>query len=343
MKKDQLIAKVNVIKILKIAIGSTIAMLIAEGIRLKFSAACGIITLLTIQDTKRETLMVALKRLLSFLMAMGIAIVVFLIMDFTVIAFGVFLLLFVGLSITFYLQEGISVNAVLMTHFLIEQSVGWDLILNECALMAIGVGIGIVLNMIIPRSLKKIKNDQRYIEENMKAILKGLADMLMGKNVAKDQLELLPKTENYVRESLDRAANHRNNYLFADISYFVRYMVMRKSQLKILRGILDNINKLTYVTPQAEKMAVFFNHIAFSFNEYNNGLKLLEEWKLLKAEYQNDKLPVTRPEFENRALLYQVLGSIEHFLQLKVDFVQSLSTTEIAHYWQENDTESRTV
>lgn len=337
MKKDQLITKINYFKILKIAIGSTIAIFIAEGFGLRFSVAGGIITLLTIQDTKRETLLVALKRLLSFIMAIGIAVVVFLVFGFTVIGYGIFLLIFVGLSVIFNLREGISVNAVLTTHFLIEQSIGLDIIVNESALMVIGVGIGIILNLIIPRSLKQIKSDQRYIEENMKVILSRFSEYLMGKLPVDNELEALTKTGSYVRLSLERAANHRDNYLLADMSYFVRYMVMRKNQLKILRAILDNIKKLTYVTPQAEKMATFFSHIAFSFHEYNNGLKLIDEWELLKEEYQIDKLPATRIEFENRALLYQILGSIEHFLQVKVDFVYSLSKEELVHYWQEGE------
>ena len=48
-------------------------------------------------------------------------------------------------------------------------------------------------------------------------------------------------------------------------------------------------------------------------------------------------MPVTRSEFENRALLYQILGSIEHFLQVKVDFVQSLSEKQIATYWKASE------
>lgn len=337
MKKDSFISKINYIKILKIAFGGTVAILIADILHLKYSVACGIITLLTIQDTKRETIQVAFKRFVSFLMAAGLAFILFTLFDFRVIVFGLFLLFFVGLSIIFDIKEGISVNAVLTTHFLIEKSVGLDIMLNELALMIIGVGIGVLLNLIIPRSLKKIRSDQRFIEENMKMVISQYAMYLMGDAKVDPNLDILNQTEDYVNLSLERAANHRDNHIFADTSYFVRYMMMRKSQLKILRGILDNLSKITYVTPQAEIMAVFFNHIAFSFHEYNNGIKLLDEWQLLREEYQKDKLPVTRSEFENRALLYQILGSIEHFLQVKVDFVQSLSEKQIATYWKASE------
>ena len=121
MKKDSFISKINYIKILKIAFGGTVAILIADILHLKYSVACGIITLLTIQDTKRETIQVAFKRFVSFLMAAGLAFILFTLFDFRVIVFGLFLLFFVGLSIIFDIKEGISVNAVLTTHFLIEK------------------------------------------------------------------------------------------------------------------------------------------------------------------------------------------------------------------------------
>ena len=43
------------LKILKIAVGSLLAMAAAQALGLRYSSSAGVITLLSIQDTKRET------------------------------------------------------------------------------------------------------------------------------------------------------------------------------------------------------------------------------------------------------------------------------------------------
>ncbi len=90
--------KINFIKILKIAIGSSAAILFAGLLGLQYSASAGIITLLSIQDTKKETLIVAGKRFLAFLLAILIAYVLFQSFGYHTIVFGAFLLVFISVS-----------------------------------------------------------------------------------------------------------------------------------------------------------------------------------------------------------------------------------------------------
>ena len=57
----------NVLKVVKIAGGSLLAMLIAEGLGLNYAASAGVITLLSIHDTKRETIRLMARRMSAFL------------------------------------------------------------------------------------------------------------------------------------------------------------------------------------------------------------------------------------------------------------------------------------
>ena len=52
-------------KVMKIAAGAGLAMILAERLGLNYSASAGVITLLSIQDTKKETIRVVVRRLLS--------------------------------------------------------------------------------------------------------------------------------------------------------------------------------------------------------------------------------------------------------------------------------------
>ena len=61
----------RILKILKIAVGSMLAMAAAQALGLRYSSSAGVITLLSIQDTKRETIRVTGRRFLAFLAVSG--------------------------------------------------------------------------------------------------------------------------------------------------------------------------------------------------------------------------------------------------------------------------------
>ena len=160
---------------MKVGIGSAIAIIVAETLGLMYSPSAGIITLLTVQNTRKETLLIASKRIVSFLMAVIISYIMFGSLGYNAWVFGGFVLVFVALSYLFDLKDGISMNAVLMTHFLIEKRVDWQIFVNEAMILGIGMGIGIVINLIMPNYKKKIMFKQHLLEEEMKKILKSMA------------------------------------------------------------------------------------------------------------------------------------------------------------------------
>ena len=58
--------RINWLKIAKTAVGAAIAAAIAYGLGLNYAVSAGIICLLTVCDTRKETVMVTLKRLMAF-------------------------------------------------------------------------------------------------------------------------------------------------------------------------------------------------------------------------------------------------------------------------------------
>lgn len=176
------VKSVNLLFLLKTGVGSALAIIIAESLGLAYSPSAGIITLLTIQNTKKETLSIALKRMEAFLLAGVISYILFSSLGYTAIAFGGFVILFVAFCNLLDLKDGISMNAVLMTHFLIEKNMELGLIFNEVSLLLIGMGIGIILNLLMPRYREQIRRDQRNLEEEMRRSVHGLAGLLKSKN-----------------------------------------------------------------------------------------------------------------------------------------------------------------
>lgn len=329
MKLYNKLKSVHGLFLLKTGVGSAIAILMANAFGLLYSPSAGIITLLTIQNTKKETLSVAVKRIEAFVLATLLSYLIFQGIGYTPFAFGTFVALFVALCFLLGLKDGISMNAVLMTHFLIEGHMNLSLILNEISILAIGMGTGILLNLIMPRNRDRIRREQLELEEEMKKAVKGIEELLKKQEKCPDFTQL----EQMARRLLETAYEEAGNRLLSDTRYFVSYLEMRKQQIEVLKDIALTIEQMNTLPVQAEKVAEFLGHIAASFHEKNNVTGLLTILEQLKEYFRNDRLPQTREEFENRATLYQVMKELEYFLMLKRNFILELDDRDRRKYW----------
>jgi uncharacterized membrane protein YgaE (UPF0421/DUF939 family) len=307
-----------------------------------YSPSAGIITLLTVQNTRKETLLIASKRIVSFLMAVIISYIMFGSLGYNAWVFGGFVLVFVALSYLFDLKDGISMNAVLMTHFLIEKRVDWQIFVNEAMILGIGMGIGIVINLIMPNYKKKIMFKQHLLEEEMKKILKTMAKALKDKKAClmqegpyemsfySDEQEIdaividFRGLDTLTNELIIKAYEDAGNTLLTNTRYLISYLEMRKHQIEVLKVISRSIMDIPVLLKQSIPLADFLEKTSDNFHEMNNVKGLLEDLNQLSLKYKEDKLPVTREEFEYRAVLFQILNELKYFLQIKRNFVLEL-------------------
>lgn len=373
MRIHNVIKKVNFLFLLKTGIGSAVSILLADGLGLLYSPSAGIITLLTIQNTKKETLLIALKRFEAFVLAVTITYILFQSIGYTPIAFGLFVCIFVALCMLFRLKDGIAMNSVLMTHFLIEKRMDLPLLWNELAILAIGMSLGIILNLIMPRNIKKIRAEQVALENEIKKALRDLTDMLKKKDaclIQKDRItdENNPDTKEHftgeipneitdstfgvftdeevlsipdfshldemLEKLLKSAYEEAANTFQNDTRYLISYLEMRKLQIGVLKEVQTNIESIPVILQQTYPMAGFIENIAESFHERNNVKGLLLELEQLKGYFRKEQLPQTREEFEYRAVLFQILKELEYFLKLKRNFVLELEEKNMISYWQ---------
>lgn len=350
--------KINPLFVLKVGIGSAVAIIVAETLGLMYSPSAGIITLLTVQNTKKETLLVASKRIISFLMAVVISYIMFSAFGYNPWVFGCFVLVFVGLSYLFNLKDGISMNAVLMTHFLIEQRVDWQMFVNETMILGIGMGIGIILNLIMPNFKKMIRLKQHMLEDEMRKILKTMALALKDKkacllqegsydrdnfnenahsnlldNEAENNTDSVVidfrDIDTLIEELIQKAYEDAGNTLLSNTRYLISYLEMRKHQIEVLKVISRNIMDIPVLLKQSIPLAGFLERTSEGFHEMNNVKGLLEDLRKLTIHYKQDKLPVSREEFEYRAVLFQILNELKYFLMIKRNFVLELENKEM--------------
>ncbi|NLI90596.1 MAG: aromatic acid exporter family protein [Epulopiscium sp.] len=311
---------INVLFFLKAGLGSAIAILLADSLGLAYSASAGIITLLTIQNTKKETILIALRRIVAFVIAVFIAYVLFSALGYTSIVFGLFIFIFVGVCNIFGLQDGIAMNSVLTTHFLIEKNMEAAFLLNEVAILLIGMSIGIGLNLIMPKYKKRLKEEQKMIEESIKRVLSEMADCLRG-----EERDInIGQLEDDLDRLLDKAYEEAENRFLTDTKYLVSYLEMRRSQVLVLKNIKDDIGKLNEILPQTYLVADYIEKVSYSFHELNDVKDLSLDLEGLYEYFRETSLPTYREEFENRAILFLILKEMEYFLGIKEEFSKQL-------------------
>lgn len=323
------------LKIIKIAVGSLLSMAAAQALGLRYSSSAGVITLLSIQDTKRETIRVTARRLSAFLAAMVLGPVSFALAGYRPLAMGIFLLMFTPLCMKWGIQEGISVNTVLMTHFLAEGSMGMADIANEALLLFVGTGMGVLLNLYIPGSGTAIRSSQREIEEKFICLLRQMASGLEepGENGLQTGGHGFQALEQALEQGERRAYEGMENSLLTDTRYYLAYMGLRKNQFAILCRMGECFSRMESTPDQASVVASLLTSVSNSFHERNNALDLLGELEQVKLQMKVQPLPVHRQEFESRALLYLSLLELEQFLVLKKEFALGLGREEIRRFW----------
>lgn len=325
----------NMLKMIKIATGSVISILLADALGLDYSASAGIITLLTIQDTTKETIVISIKRIMAFLLAAILSYMVFYVGGYRVLSYGVFLFLFIACCKPLRLGNAVSTNAVLVTHYLQGGGMSLAQVGNEAMLLLIGAGIGTLFNLYMPGKGKEIRAMQKILEADLRNVLLRMSDYICREDKSDYTDSCFGQLAADIAKGQEQAYAYRNNTFLQESQYFIEYMNMREQQCVILREIYKKIINIRTVFPQTKQVAAFIHEIGSTFGESNNAKKLLEMLSALLYEMKNSSLPQAREEFEERALLYSILMDLQYFLLLKKEFVKSLTAEQIQRYWQE--------
>lgn len=313
--------KKQVAKSVKISVAAAISIAVAGELGLKYSATAGIITVLSIGNTKRETLKTAAERGLAFLCALLLAAGCFGVFGYTLPGFTVYLLLFALLCLCVGWGAAIAMDSVLITHFLAEQSMASKLLLNEILLFLIGTGMGILVNLHLHRKEGDFQRLSDEVDSQIKGILHRMSLWLPREDKSEYGSGCFEKLEKALEEARLCAAANYNNSVLERNSRELDYIEMREKQSIILKGIYENIKSITYLPQQAKQVAELFGMIEENYHRENTVEELLNRLGELLEEMKHQVLPGSREEFEARAILFYILMQTESFLNLKRDYM----------------------
>lgn len=324
-------------KTLKTAIGASGAMLIAEALGIKFAASAGIITILSIQSTRRESILIAFRRLVATVIALAIGSATFLIGGFNAISFGVYLLFFIPIVVKLKVTEGIAPASVLVTHLLGVGSINSEIILNEIWIMLIGIGVALIVNLYMPSLEENLLVEKRKIESQMYEIFIKMEKALMTEQYEWQIEDELSTLGNCLNTAMNKAVQFRNNSFVGKRCVYEKYFEMRYSQYQVMLHMQKHFQHFYMVAKEAYEIAQLTHQVAESVKGKVLVEVLLEEVERLRLHFKESQLPTSRDEFENRAMLYQFLTDIEQYLAIKKQFKDELSEKErkeYSHYYE---------
>lgn len=306
--------KTDALKILKLSLGSSLAIFIASLFQLQYSMVAGVITLLVVKDTKKETIKGALSKLLGFILCTAYSYICFNLLGYNLLSFSFYILIIISTCFILKIRDVIAMCVVISSHYLLQQSMSLYWIINETGLFIIGAGIGIIINMFMISNIDKIYIGQQKLQKQVSLILVDIAEIITNPNKDRSFQEHIDKLNKLIDSSTKAAYININNNLLSDTEYFLEHMEIIKSQRNLLNSLYSLVCQLDYVPHQGYIIAEFINKVGNTSFEANTVDILLDDLEKIYNDMKTQPLPTNREEFENRAILFLCLTDLKKYL-----------------------------
>lgn len=309
-------------RVIKTALGTFLAIYLAQVMGISYGVTAGIVTIISIQTTKKESVKIAVERFIASLIGLFIAAIFFYFFGYTPFVFGLFILIFMPVCLRFNLFQGFLVTVVLATHILTEKNLSLKILSNEILILVLGALIAIILNLYMPDVTKKIKYTQENVDNLMKKILSYMSDELITGAIFIDEDKIFKELRKELDIGRDLAYKDYNNALFYGSRYEIEVFNMKRAQYKILVRMRRHFYKFFISSEHTFIISEFTRKVGSSIGVDKLYLEALAELEALREKFKNMPLPKSRVEFESRAVLLQFFNDIEEFLEVKKDFMK---------------------
>ena len=308
---------------IKITVAAVLAILCAQALKLDFAVSAGIVAILSVQPTKKETLRTALARLLAFVLALVISITLFNLLGFTVPVFFLYLLIFILVCQWRKWISAMAMDSVLISHFLSFGKTGAAEIKNEVLLFVLGIGFGILVNLLLHKRTDYIEELKNQTDDKIKLALHRMALRIQNPDFADYDGTCFTSLNQSLFTAKKQAEENYNNQFSKKDTFDSHYLEMRENQTKVLYEMYKTARQLNTVPATATLLSDFLEKVSTEYHKDNDVKALLDELTLIHDKMKNIPLPQTRTEFEDRANLFTLMERLKEFLQIKRDFIIS--------------------
>ena len=306
----------------KAATACACAVWTAELLGLKYAVTAGIIAILSIGGTKKETLTAARNRAVAFLCAIAISAVCFGVFGYHIWAFGIYVLCFITLCLLAGWPEAMSTDSVLISHFFQQGSMSLHWFCNEALLLMIGAGFGFLANSMLRRHSREFELCADRVDKLVVGILSRMSMEVQTGGKEEYASRCFGRLDEALQKAQICAMNNWNNSLKASEFYEIDYVAMRQKQRMVLEEIYKSVIMLEFWPRQAQEVGDFIGKVAAAYHRNNPVGELWQQLDEVFVKMEAEPLPESRQEFEARAVLFYILKQLREFLNLKRVFAE---------------------
>lgn len=320
--------KEKIFNAVKLSLAAIAAISIAVTIDADFPVSAGIIAILTIQRTKKETIKTVTSRFVAFVGSLIVALGCYSIFGYGIGGYMVFLVVFIFVGKLLEWNNAITMCAVSINHFRTYGNMEPESILNEIIIYCIGAGIGILVNLHLHQDVDYMEELKEETDTQMIKILSHMAELIVNHDVSDHNKEYFMVLKESLRKAKNVAEENLKNQFGSGNVYDREYILMREKQCQVLYEMYKSI-KIIETTPiTAGRISGFLMEMSRVYHKSNTGEELLFRFHEMNNEMKRRPLPVDRKEFEDRATLYGLLRRIEEIIRLKIEFATNYKIIE---------------
>ena len=313
---------------IKMSIASIISVIISNQLGLEYAITGGILAVLSIQLTKKDSFLLAFKRFLSAVIALFSASLLFVLLGYTFFTFTIFMMIFILASFVFKISEGIVPSLVLVSHLLIFGQFDLGVLTNGLFLIAIAIIVSLIVQLIYPAQGQKILMKYRdQIDQYMIDHIFLLSLFLKDIKEQEPYMTHFKQMNQKLKELIKQAELYDKDVLFDASHKYMRYLYMRQTQFNHINQMYEMVLNIEHPHEYAKTISNYLNQLSYDIGVENLALKQLDKLEKLKKEFKDKPLPETRASFETRAILFQMMLEIESFLKQKIDFHNQTNQT----------------
>ncbi|SOC05118.1 uncharacterized membrane protein YgaE (UPF0421/DUF939 family) [Ureibacillus xyleni] len=235
------------------------------------------------------------------------------------IVLGIMLLLFIPTIVSLKVSTGFISSVVIMMHIYNEGNFTINLLLNELALMAIGFGTGLAVNMYMGDFQKELDHYIVQVEGLYRSIFSEIVKYLRNGDTSWDGKEII-EAVNLLNKAKSLAFKDVENHLTRKENQYYLYFDMREKQLEIIERVLPKITTLPVMVQQAELVADFMEELSNNVHSGNTAKKFRSKLEDVKLEFAQMPLPENHEKFLAMASLYQFIEEMDEYLVIKQSF-----------------------
>ncbi|MDO7904958.1 aromatic acid exporter family protein [Paenibacillus sp. JX-17] len=303
-------------RVIKTAIASLMAVLIADSLGVHGATSAGLLAILGVDVTRKRSLRTISARFFASVVGLLFACVLFAVFGFHYWVLGAYILTAFPAIVRAGFKEGIVTGSVVVFRVFSGGVIDLDVLLTQLWLLLIGLGSAMVVNLVyMPKADNTLLHIRQDIDKLFSQIFKNISDTLHYPDKVWDGKEII-EADQAISRGLTIASRTLENQVLNPQENWNIYFYMRKQQLDSIQFMMHLISQVYEHLPQAEYVSELFEQLSIDvLSEHYTGRTetLLAH---VEEEFRAMDLPTTREEFEIRSAILQLCRELAFYLKI---------------------------